>query len=106
MLYDVPDLAAARRYVATVRWQYARTMPQWPHEYTVKEWRPDLAEDFAQLCRLIARCGVREPWPPPPAAARYHHPYLTIDGKKYWAMGPHGDSDPPEQMTVINRAEA
>ncbi len=80
-------------------------MPQWPHEYTVKAWRPDLADEFEKLCRLIARRGVQEPWPSPPAVARYHNRYLMLDGKKYWAMGPRGDSDPPEKMTVINRAE-
>jgi hypothetical protein len=24
----------ARVYIATVRWQFAKTMPQWPHEYS------------------------------------------------------------------------
>ena len=23
-------------YIAQVRWQFAETMPQWPHEYTVR----------------------------------------------------------------------
>jgi hypothetical protein len=23
----------ARTYIAAVRWQFAKTMPQWPHEY-------------------------------------------------------------------------
>ena len=27
-----------------------------------------------------------------------------INGHKCWAMGPHGDLDPQEEMTLINRA--
>lgn len=33
---DVFTLLAARTYVAQVRWHYAKTMPQWPHEYIVR----------------------------------------------------------------------
>jgi hypothetical protein len=36
----------ARTYIAKVRWQFAKTMPQWPHEYTVREWREDLQPEF------------------------------------------------------------
>ena len=93
----------ARSYIAGVRWQFARTMPQWPHEYTVKDWRSDLATEFEAFCRLIEDEGVVEPWPPPPARARYHNHYLVIGDHKYWAMGPNGDLDPPEGNTVINR---
>jgi hypothetical protein len=39
MAFTVDD---ARAYIADVRWQFAKTMPQWPHEYTVREWRTDL----------------------------------------------------------------
>jgi hypothetical protein len=36
----------ARAYIAKVRWQFATTMPKWPHGHTVRRWREDLAEDF------------------------------------------------------------
>jgi hypothetical protein len=97
-------VASARRYIGKVRWQYAVTMPDWPHEYTIKAWRPELAAEFEAFCRSIADQGSIEAWPPPPARAVYHNHYLMLDGYKYWAMGPHGDRDVPEQMTVINRA--
>ena len=93
-----------RDYIGQVRWQVAKTMPDWPHEYTVKAWRPELTDAFVAFCRLIANEGVIEPWPPPPSAAIYHNSYLVLDGHKYWALGPNGDLDPPEEMTVINRA--
>ena len=37
---------AVRKYVAIVLWWFATTMPPWPHEYTVKAWRPELAANF------------------------------------------------------------
>lgn len=94
---------AVDEYVKDVRWQYAKTMPDWPHEYTIKAWRPDLAREFESLCHLILDQGVVEPWPPPPAAAIYHNNYLVVGDWKYWAMGPRGDSDAVADKTVINR---
>ena len=80
-------LDEARAYIAEVRWQFAKTMPDWPHEYTIKAWRPELASAFEAFCRLIGTAGFVEPWPPPPATAKYHNHYLMVDDHKYWAMG-------------------
>lgn len=96
--FDVSD------FINKVRWQYAKTMPQWPHEYTIKVWRLDLAADFEAYCRLIMSHGVVEPWPSPPERAIYRNSYLVVGDWKYWVMGPHGDQNLPEEMTVINRA--
>ncbi|MHB8536595.1 MAG: hypothetical protein ACYDCS_01015 [Candidatus Dormibacteria bacterium] len=98
------SISHAERNIDEVRWQFAKTMPRWPHEYTVKAWRPDLQGDFLSMVRLIQREGTRVPWPPPPDQPRYRSYYLTIGHLKYWAMGPNHDLDPPEEMTVINRA--
>jgi hypothetical protein len=95
---------AVLTFLSSRSWRFARTMPDWPHEYTVKSWRPDEIEEFVEFCQLIATRGIVAPWPPPPETAIYHNRYLLIDGFKYWAMGPRGDLDPPEEMTVINRA--
>ena len=89
----------ARRYIAEVEWRYAKTMPRWPHEYTVREWRRDLDEDFQKFVLLIRGEGVVKPWPPAAAKPRYNHTYLAIDGWDYWTMG----YRLPE-TTVINRA--
>lgn len=80
-------------------------MPEWPHEYTVRSWRPELDGEFTSFCQLIAEIGVPEPWPPLPDALIYNHPYLVVGDYKYWTMGPSGDRHPPEDMTVINRAQ-
>lgn len=100
------DLALdeATAYIGEVRWQYAKTMPDWPHEYTVKSWRPELSTRFEAFCLLIQETGFVEPWPPPPATARYANTYLVIGRHTYWPMGPLGDSDPIEDKSVINRA--
>lgn len=89
----------ARAYVAEVRWQFAKTMPQWPHEYTVRRWRPDLEREFFGFVELIRRDGVVKPWPRDAADPRYRLTYLELDGWEYWSMGA-----PVSETTVINRA--
>jgi hypothetical protein len=97
------SLDAAAAFIQQVRWQFAKTMPDWPHEYTIKSWRPELMADFEAFCQLIETPGVTEAWPPAPAHPIYHNRYLVIGSYKYWAMGPTGDSDPIDSNTVINR---
>jgi hypothetical protein len=55
-------LADARLYVKLVRWKFAETMPQWPHEYTVKTWQPELSQRFESFCALILREGIVIPY--------------------------------------------
>jgi hypothetical protein len=93
------DVDAATLYIAEVRWQFAKTMPQWPHEYTVREWRPDLASTFVAFAELIRRDGIVKPWPADATVPRYHHTYLEIDGWDYWTM-----DGPITATTVVNRA--
>jgi hypothetical protein len=90
-------------FIADARWVFAETMPDWPHEYTVKAWRVDERGLFEAFCRLLQTSGRVEPWPPPPATAIYRNRYLVIDGHKYWAMGAAGDTGPIADLTVINR---
>jgi hypothetical protein len=89
----------ARAYIAKVRWQFAKTMPQWPHEYTVRAWRLDLEQEFFEFVMLIRRDGIVKPWPPDAATPRHHHTYLELDGWEYWSMGA-----PARETTVINRS--
>jgi hypothetical protein len=89
----------AENYIARVRWQYAKTMPQWPHEYTVRNWQPDLEAEFVGFAELIRRLGVVKPWPRDSPVPKYHLQYLVIESWEYWTMG-----DPIPVTTVINRA--
>ena len=93
------DPGDARNYVAEVSWRFAKTMPQWPHEYTVRAWRPDLEEGFCAFASLIRTEGVVKPWPRDAAMPRYRHPYLELDDWQYWTMSPD-----IEEVEVINRA--
>lgn len=95
MPFDVQD---AVRYIAAARWQFASTMPQWPHEYTLRSWRSDLDLEFAAMVQLIREKGVIKPWPKDVAVPRYHHSYLEVDGWQYWTMG-----EPIEETILINR---
>ena len=79
-------------------------MPKWPHEYTVKGWRLDLASAFEAFVHVVEQHGTVEVWPPPPAETVYRNRYLVLGDWKYWAMGPLGDQDQTEGKSVINRA--
>jgi hypothetical protein len=87
------EVDEARAYIGKVTWKFAKTMPQWPHEYTVRHWRPDLAADWDAFAELIHREGTVKPWPPDAAVPKHHFAYLQIDGWQYWVIDP-----------VINRA--
>ena len=91
---------AARPYIATVRWQFAKKMPHWPHEYTVRDWLPDLEYQFLAFVELIREEGEIQPWLREAPNSRYHHTYAQIRyGWEYRTMGA-----PVEETTVINRA--
>lgn len=49
-IVEEDDVTFARNYIGEVRWLYAKTMPDWPHEYTLKAWRPELASSFEAFC--------------------------------------------------------
>lgn len=89
----------ARSYIAKVRWQFAATMPLWPHEYTVLKWRQELEPEFFNLVALIRSDGVVKPWPRDSVKPRYHHHYLELDGWQYWTM-----DDVLADTQLINRA--
>lgn len=96
---DHMTLQAVRGYIAHVRWQYAKTMPQWPHEYTVRSWAPVLEPQFEALARRIREEGEIRPWPKDSRMPRHHNTYLEIDDWQYWTMGA-----PIAETTILNRA--
>lgn len=52
-----------KNYIQMVHWKYAKTYANtFPHEYTVREWRKDLEEEFEWVVAYIRRVGKPEPF--------------------------------------------
>jgi len=79
-----------RRFADAERWTYAKTMPEWPHEYLVRE-RVDQGL-FERLVRHIRTNGYE---------GRFYQRTITYydeGGLVYWTMGA-----PLEETTIVNR---
>jgi len=83
----------ATEYTARVRWTFAKTMPRHPHEYTVRQHRPEYDELFCTFVEMIRRYGYVKKWD------GRTYVYLDLDGWSYWTMG-----NPISETTIINRA--
>ena len=83
-----------REMIARCEWTFAKTMPQCPHEYIVREQSPLSDEEFVYFVNMQREHGVEEQW------GKYNFPYLYIDNYKYWTMGA-----PIEETIIINRAK-
>jgi hypothetical protein len=81
-----------RYFVQESKWTFARSMPQTPHEYTL---RRDAKEDalFERVVIHIRQVGYQQKW------GKTMYTYLDIDGWQYWTMG-----SPLDQTILINRA--
>jgi hypothetical protein len=83
---------ALRKFIESSQWTFAKTMPEWPHEYLVRD-RVDRALFEALVCH-IRQHGVEQ---------RFYQLVLTYfaeDGLLYWTMG-----EPIEETTIINRCK-
>lgn len=81
-----------RALVAESDWIYAKTMPQWPHWYTLrKNWRSNV--DFEGVVQFIRDFGYQERF----GSRTFLR--LNINGMKYWSMGA-----PVQETILINRA--
>ena len=79
-------------FVKSSTWTFAKTMPEWPHEYIVRG-RVDEGL-FVQLVHHIRQYGAKQ---------RFYNRILTYfaeDGLLYWTMG-----NPIEETTIINRCK-
>ena len=70
------DLARVREYIAAFDWKFAKTMPQWPHWYVVRDW--GRKRDFDFFAKLIDKNGNIDQW------GQNHWKYLVVDHFKYW----------------------
>ena len=81
-----------RNFIDTAEWTFAKTMPEWPHEYIVRE-RVD-KNLFEALVRHIRQHGFE---------GRFYQRVLTYfaeDSLLYWTMGA-----PIDETTIINRCK-
>jgi hypothetical protein len=88
------DELFVRQYIEKVQWKFAKTYAKSaPHSYTIREWEPDLENEFERFVLIIRTYGYAE---------RYWskiHWYFKVEDLKYWTMG-----FPLERTVVINRA--
>ena len=85
-------LARVTEFIKNNSWRFAKTMPEHPHWYVVKDTCSD-PKAFEEFAVFIRRFGFD----------RYFYEkllrYFMIDEYKYWTMG-----NPIAETTVINRA--
>ena len=90
------NIDTAKNYIASCRWQFAKTMPKNPHEYTLKAWNEICSSkvEFEKFVTWIREEGYERPF--------YGKMYLSmdIDGWTYWTMG-----EPLNETILINRAK-
>jgi hypothetical protein len=80
-----------KSFIDTTIWTFAKTMPDWPHHYIV---RNKVDENlFVRLVEHIRRFGYQG-W-----FYKKQLTYFDEDGFMYWTMG-----NPIDETTVINRA--
>jgi hypothetical protein len=82
-----------RNFIGISHWRYAKNMPQWPHEYTVRRYE-DPEEDqtlFEAAVAFIRSHGDSRKFEPTGKIAVY----FDIDGRQYWTMGA------PIEKTII-----
>lgn len=85
------DLERLTRVLETHDYRYAKTMPKWPHWYTLrKTWGNDA--DFVFAVETIREHGFTETW-----GGRQFRAF-ALNGWKYWTMG-----SPIEETILINR---
>ena len=86
-----------RRFIDARQWAFAKTMPQWPHEYTVRKFEDPKNEQaqFEKAVAFIRAHGEPRVFEPTGRSSVY----FDIDGRQYWTMGA-----PIEETIIINRA--
>jgi hypothetical protein len=82
-----------RAFVQASSWRFAKSMPQMPHEYTLRREAKDEAL-FERVILHIRQMGYQKKW------GKTTYTYLDIDGWQYWTMGA-----PLEATILINRAK-
>ena len=79
-------------FTENATWTFAKTMPEWPHEYIVRS-RVD-ENLFLELVTFIRKHGYEAPF------YNKNYIYFEENGLAYWTMGA-----PIEETIIINRCE-
>ena len=79
-----------RVFIDSFQWTYAKTMPEWPHEYIVHD-RVDEAL-FIKLVEHIRMLGYQGYF------YKMNITYYDFNGMTYWTMGA-----PIDETVIINR---
>jgi hypothetical protein len=77
-------------FIQSVEWTSAKTMPEWPHEYIVRERVDEIL--FVKLVKHIRNFGYEGQFYSKPIT------YFDYDGMTYWTMGA-----PIGETIIINR---
>ncbi len=88
-------ISEAEKYLQSLKWQYAKTYPSAPHEYTCLAWKPDTKHQMVDFARLIQDEGFTEIF------EKREYKILVIGEMKYWTM-----DFPLENTDLINRTYA
>jgi len=91
-MHSNPFPEALRDFVQNVKWTFAKTMPEWPHEYIVRGRVDDKL--FEQVVHHIRTNGSEKPF------YQTTYTYFEEDGMLYWTMG-----EPIEETDIINRCK-
>jgi len=81
-----------KAFIKNATWTYAKTMPEWPHEYIVK-YKVD-NDLFVETAKHIREFGYQ---------GSFYDEYYTFfeeDGMVYWTMG-----EPIDETIIINRCK-
>lgn len=80
-----------QKLLSGAQFRYAKTMPQFPHHYTLRQtWDNQV---FDAVVRAIRELGT------PRAFGNRQYTYYDFGGNTYWTMG-----DPVDKTILINRA--
>ena len=74
-------LMAPTDYIEQVAWKFAKTMPQYPHWYTIRWDKPELDDMFCWFAQHIREVGYVEKF------KGRNYTLLAIGEWKYWTMG-------------------
>lgn len=69
-----------KKFIDSVKWQFAKTMPEIPHEYIVTDNYPEKSDEIESFIKQIDEKGYTKSF------YNKKYKYLKINGYKYWVI--------------------